>query len=284
VGKTIAYAYGFTFGNFLTVLGLCWVPLAITAAAAIVAFPSYFAGVQAMLTTGDPSGLASGGGLMFLFFIVGLASFIMMYVAIARQALGLRSGPAFYYFSLDAAFWRLLLSYLLTIVIVIGAAILIAIVSGILTVIFAPLAAIVIIVALFGMVYALLRVTFLQAPIAVAEDGRVVQRSWSLGKGNFWRIFAILLGIMIPLAIVQGVVQVSFFSSLAIVPPPPDAGPAEQLAFLAQVQTQVMDLLPVLIPIGVIFYAAMVAMIVSASAYAYRALVPAPEGTAAEFA
>jgi hypothetical protein len=284
VGKTLAYAYGFTFGNFLTVLGLCWVPLAITAAAAIVAFPTYVAGVQAMLTTGDPSGLVSGGGLMFLFFVVGFASFIMIYVAIARQALGLRSGPAFYYFSLDAAFWRLFLAYLLTIVIAIGGGIVLAIVSGILTVVFAPLAAVVLIVALFGMVYAMLRVTFLQAPIAVAEDRRVVQRSWSLGKGNFWRIFAILLGIMIPLAIVQIVVQMSFFSSLSIVLPPEDAGPAEQLAFLAQVQTEVMNLLPVLIPVAVVFYAVMIGMVVSASAYAYRALVPAPEGTAAEFA
>jgi hypothetical protein len=31
-------------------------------------------------------------------------------------------------------------------------------------------------------------------------------------------------------------------------------------------------------------YAAMIAMIVSASAFAYRSLVPAAEGTAAEFA
>src|SRR5689334_10765668 len=39
-----------------------------------------------------------------------------------------------------------------------------------------------------------------------------------------------------------------------------------------------------LVPIAIVFYSAMIAMIVSASAFAYRSLVPAPEGTAAEFA
>ena len=31
VAKTISYAYGFTFRNFLTVLGLAWFPLLISA-------------------------------------------------------------------------------------------------------------------------------------------------------------------------------------------------------------------------------------------------------------
>ncbi len=284
VGRTIAYAYGFTFGNFLTVLGLSWVPLALMAAAGILALPTYLAGVQAVLTNGDVSGLVTGGGLMFLFGIVVFAGFIMIYVAIARQALGLRSGPAFFYFSLDAAFWRLLLAYLLTIVIAIAGGILIAIVSGILVVVFAPLAAVAVLVALPGLLYVVLRLTFLQPAVAVAEESRVVGRSWSLGKGNFWRIFAVLLGIMVPMAILQFIIQISLFSSLAIVPPPEDASPAEAAAFMVQVASQIAGLLPILIPIAIVFYSAMIAMVVSASAFAYRSLVPAPEGMAAEFA
>lgn len=284
VGKTIAYAYGFTFGNFLTVLGLSWAPLALMAVAAYFTLPAYFSGMQAMLTTGDPSGLVTSSGLMVLFGIVAFAGFIMIYVGIARQALGLRNGPAFYYFSLDAAFWRLLLAYLLTIVIAMAGGILIAILAAILGIIFAPLAAIVVIVSLFGLVYVMLRLTFLQAPLAVAEERGVVGRSWALGKGNFWRIFAILLGIMIPMAIVQVVIQMSVFSSLSLVPPPEGASPAEAAAFMVQMGTQIAALLPILVPIAIIFYAAMIALVVSASAFAYRALVPAPEGTAAEFA
>ncbi len=284
VGRTIAYAYGFTFGNFLTVLGLSWVPLVLMAAAGILALPTYLAGVQAVLTNGDVSGLVTGGGLMFLFGIVVFAGFIMIYVAIARQALGLRSGPAFFYFSLDAAFWRLLLAYLLTIVIAIAGGILIAIVSGILVVVFAPLAAVAVLVALPGLFYVVLRLTFLQPAVAVAEESRVVGRSWSLGKGNFWRIFGVLLGIMVPMAILQFIIQISLFSSLAIVPPPEDASPAEAAAFMVQVASQIAGLLPILIPIAIVFYSAMIAMVVSASAFAYRSLVPAPEGMAAEFA
>src|SRR5215510_9262610 len=120
VGKTIAYAYGFTFGNFLTVLGLSWVPLVIMSVVAYFTIPAYFEGLQTMLTTGDTGALLAGFGLMSLFFVVMLVSFIMVYVAIARQALGLRSGPAFFYFSLDAAFWRLLLGFLLSFLIIGG--------------------------------------------------------------------------------------------------------------------------------------------------------------------
>jgi hypothetical protein len=39
-----------------------------------------------------------------------------------------------------------------------------------------------------------------------------------------------------------------------------------------------------LMVLGLSWAAAMIAMIVSASAFEYRSLVPAPEGTAAEFA
>jgi len=67
-------------------------------------------------------------------------------------------------------------------------------------------------------------------------------------------------------------------------PPPEGATPAEAAAFVAQIATEIMGVLPLLVPIAIVFYAAMIAMIVSASAFAYRSLVPAPEGTAAEFA
>lgn len=284
VGKTIAYAYGFTFGNFLTVLGLSWAPLAIMAVVALFALPAYFNGMVAIVTTGDASAFFAAAGLMFVLFVAAFGGFIMIYVAIARQALGLRTGPAFFYFSLDAAFWRLLLAYLVTIVIAFALAIGLSILAGIAAVIFAPLAILVPIVAVIAIIYGGLRLTFLMPPIAVAEERQVISRSWSLGKGNFWRMFAVILAIVIPLAIVQGVVQVSLFSSLILVPPPEDAGPAEMAAFMAQMMAQVSSLLPLLVPVYIVFYAATIALIISASAFAYRSLVPAPEGTAAEFA
>jgi hypothetical protein len=83
---------------------------------------------------------------------------------------------------------------------------------------------------------------------------------------------------------VQFVIQITLFSSLAITPPPEGASPAETAAFMAQMATEIVGALPYLVPIAIVFYAAMIAMIVSASAFAYRSLVPAPEGTAAEFA
>jgi hypothetical protein len=289
VGKTIAYAYGFTFGNFLTVLGLAWVPLAVVAAGAFLTLPSYFSGLAAMATAGDIGAGARGLGLMFLFLLIVFAGYVMIYVAIARQALGLRTGPAFFYFSLDAAFWRLLLSYLLTMLIAFGLAMVVMMVAGIVAVVFTALSALVLsllvpLIALSGIIYVMVRLTFLQPPIAVAEERGVIRRAWELGKGNFWRMFAVLLVIIIPLVIVQFVIQITLFSSLGINPPPEGADPAEAAAFMAQMATEIMGILPFLVPIAIVFYAVMIALIVSASAFAYRSLVPAPEGTAAEFA
>jgi hypothetical protein len=48
--------------------------------------------------------------------------------------------------------------------------------------------------------------------------------------------------------------------------------------------TQLAGLLPVLLVVGTLFNAALISLLTSASAFAYRSLVPAAEGTAAEFA
>ena len=292
VGKTIAYAYGFTFGNFLTVLGLSWVPLAIMAVAAYFALPAYFEGLRAALATGDPTRVYSGFGSMFLFGIVALMGFIMIYVGVARQALGLRTGPALFYFSLDAAFWRLLGAYLLAGLLAFSAMFLVAFGMTIAAVAFLGqgageailVAALIPVMVFLCLIYLFLRLMFFQAAVAVAEGERIVRRSWSLSKGNFWRIFAVLLAIVVPLFIVQFAVQIAFFSSLMIAPPPRDAGPEAAAAFMAQLGTQFAGLLPFLAPIAAIFYAAFIGLITSASAFAYRSLVPAAEGTAEAFA
>ena len=283
VGKTIAYAYAFTFGNFLTVLGLSWVPLAIMAAGAFLVVPVYFQGLQLMAANRDPSQLFTGFGSMALFGILAFACFVMMYVALARQALGLRTGPAYFYFSLDSAFWHLLAAYFLTFLLIMGGFLVVGIVAGVLGVLLAPLVALVILIALIGTFYVLLRLMFLQPAVAVAETNRIITRSWSLAKGNVWRIFVVLVGVIVPLVILQTIVQAAFFSSLAI-PPPPEDDPAAAIAFMAQLGAQVIALLPILIPVILLFYAAYTALIIGASAFAYRSLVPAAEGTAAEFA
>ena len=135
-----------------------------------------------------------------------------------------------------------------------------------------------------GAMYFLLRLMFFQAPVAVAEGEHVVRRSWSLASGNVWRIFVVFAGILVPLFILQMVVELAVFSSLSIAMPGPAASPAEAAAAMAQIFSQLVDLMPILAPVGIVFYVAFIGLVISASAFAYRSLVPAAEGTAAEFA
>ena len=294
VGKTISYAYSFTFGNFLTVVGLAWFPLLLVGIGAYLALPPYFAGLQAMMATQDPTKLSSAGGYMLLFMIVMFMSFNMIYVAVARQALGLRTGPAFFYFSLDRAFWRLLGAYLLMFLIVMGVMIAGGIVFGVLAGILvatvgqgvaAGAAGVTGAVVLVGLTFFLMfRLLFFMAPVTVAEGHRVLRRSWTLSGGNFWRIFAVLLAIMVPLIIVEIVLEVVIFGFVSLGPLRPNASPQETIAFYQQIGAQLYGMLPFLAPVAIVLYAVVIGLLISASSFAYRALVPATEGVAAEFA
>ena len=51
------------------------------------------------------------------------------------------------------------------------------------------------------MIFAVLRLGFLLTPVVVAENRISLRRPWELSRGNFWRIFAIALAIVIPLAL-----------------------------------------------------------------------------------
>src|SRR6185436_13464901 len=108
-------------------------------------------------------------------------------------------------------FWALFLAYLLTLAILFGSMIAATVVGGLLAVILGPVAAITLLIVVPAAMYVLVRLVFLQAPLAVAEGRKVVGRSWALSKGNFWRIFGILAAIFIPLIIVQVILQVTLF-------------------------------------------------------------------------
>ena len=286
MARTIERAYGFTFGHFLSVIGLAWLPLLIMGIGAYFLVPPYLAAIQNGLINGDPSGIVGSYGYVFLLMLIVIACFNMVYVAIARQVLGLRTGPAWFYFSLDGAFWRLLGAYLLMLLLIIGAMIVGAAIAGIMSV--AAGAAIgglsfVLVVLLFF--YLMLRLMFFMVPVSVAEGRRVLRRSWTLSSGNFWRIFVVLLAFMVPFFIVEVILETVLFVSVAAGSPPPQSSdPTQMMAYLMGLGTRIYALWPIVGPVVLVLYALIISLMVSAASFAYRALVPATEGIAEEFA
>jgi hypothetical protein len=128
-------------------------------------------------------------------------------------------------------------------------------------------------------VYALVRLSFLLTPIVVAEPkGFALERSWTLGRGNFWRMFAVLLAIFLPFLILEGIFLFGFmFRGVPF--PPPHASAQQLAAYQAAMNAHVMGLIqqtyhywyisyPAVIAFMVLFYG----MAVGAPCFAYRTL------------
>jgi hypothetical protein len=125
------------------------------------------------------------------------------------------------------------------------------------------------------------RLSFLIAPVAVA-DGRIsLIRAWLLTKGNFWRIFAVLLSVFIPLLIVEfGYLYAMYGGNL--IPPlgtpvTPDAVAQwqqhQQQAMLAATE-RTQHYWYISYPLWLLFGLILYGLFAGISAFAYRALIP----------
>src|ERR1051326_1194626 len=206
-GKTIAYAYSFTFGQLGTIIGLCWLPLVLMA---VLQFLPYAFG-------GNPMAPAENAAAQGRHALTGLASsllmlllYSMMYVPVTRQALGLRKGSAFVHIALGPpefrVFGALLLFFIVMMAMVIGIGILSLVLGGVSlatgkNAVVALISALLILAAVLGFIYAIVRLSFLIVPVTVAEEHVSLPRAWLLTQHNFWRIFAVLLAVLVPVSL-----------------------------------------------------------------------------------
>jgi hypothetical protein len=234
-----------------------------------------------------------------------LIGFVVMFVLVAcqmaaltREALGLRSGNAFLQFPFGAPAWRLLLTYLLFVLAIIAIYIMIFIIlllGGLALGLFArqlsKQAALLLVsvggltgfVAIFcGMIYIAVRLSFLIAPAAVAEQRITLIRGWLLTRGNFWRIFVILLSVLVPMLIAEFAYIYATFGWDFL----PPAGMQMNAVAIAQWQQHQRELVListakmqhywyVTYPIGLLVALIIYGLFAGISTFAYRALVPA---------
>jgi len=304
VGKTIAFAYGFAFGDFLTVLGIVWLPLGLALVLSYFAMTQGWNNVGGMMQAGD---FGAAQGAMRSLVLFGAAVLILQSVAtvgVTTQALGLRNGSPIVYFSLGAPVWRLVGAYILVfllfivfeIVFAIGAVLLgllagvvIAAVasasgthSGLSTATIVLLAVIGVAAFVGALLYIGARLVYLIAPVVVAEHKIDLTRGWTLTKGNFWRIVAIVLAIFIPLGIVSGTASILLYGSdmfppmQAIMQHASDQKMVQQLTdtWSRNLQTRMGDIWLIAYPVQFAISVLTTALSAGAAAFAYRALVP----------
>jgi hypothetical protein len=217
VGETISAAYSFAFAGFLSVLGTLWLPYVVLAA--------FSAGVVLLLAPDLPGHLMRGeldDSVMFgigrVAGLIGLASIVvsaMVTVGLQERALGRVEGPTFFYFSLGAPVWRMIgaiLLLILVLILILGLLVGATVAVSIAAIHFVPhvgtaIAVIAGIVAACWYIYAVVRLSFFLPAVVVAEGQIGLGRSWELGAGNFWRIFAVMFVVFVPVAIGFGIVQ-----------------------------------------------------------------------------
>ena len=303
VGATIAHAYRFAFRDFFKILGVMWLPLAIMWLPGLLMQKRMMA-LSAQLNTRPFTGI--GGMIWFLvpFYVVAMILLFMQVIGIAKLALGARSGPSWFYFSLDRPVWRLAGSFVLLVVaFILGwlAVLLGDFLIGFLlrsltghidnkavTATLGILAIIAMIAPWCAFFYSAVRLSFLLTPVVAAQEpGSALARGWTLGLGNFWRMFAILLVILVPYLVLEFILLFTvMFKGITF--PPPHASAAQATAFQVAMNSRAQELMlavyhywyvcyPLAIAVVVLFYG----MTVGAQCFAYRALVPAGSETEA---
>jgi hypothetical protein len=294
VGKTIARAYSFAFRDFFRILGVMWLPMAIMWIPGIFLQQRMMA-LQAQATAGNLAAFRELWPILSPLYLVIFVILFMQIIGIAKLALGIKKGPAWFYFSFGKPVWRLIGSLLLLLVAMfVGAlAVLLGGVAmgflvGLLTKavnnnLFTGIVGILAVVAMIALwcayFYALVRLTFFLVPVIAAEEqGFALARCWTLGHRNFWRAFVVLLAIVAPMFVLEFAFLFGFvFRGL---PFPTDHADAAQAAiFQAAINARSVEMVqamyhywyltfPIAIVVMVLFYGAYI----GAPCFAYRAL------------
>lgn len=291
VGATIAQTYRFAFGDFLKILGVMWPSMLLMWLPSLL-MRKQMTALSAQMAAQDFSSLRQLWPLISLFYLVAIVLIIVQVIGIAQLALGRHKGPVWFYFELGKPVWRLIGSFLLLILAFIagwistllGAFILgfiLALITKALNIAAIAIGiSVLVVIALFcAFVYCWVRLTFLLIPVvATQEEGLALGRSWTLGLGNFWRMFAVFLATVGPFIFLELVFVFGFmFKGIAF--PPPHATAAQMAAYQAAVNARSVEMMNgvyshwyIAYPLALVFVVVFYGLAVGAQCFAYRAL------------
>ncbi|MGZ5988319.1 MAG: hypothetical protein ACXWLZ_04620 [Rhizomicrobium sp.] len=302
--RTLLGAYRFAFTNFLSILGIAWFPFLIVGVTAAGLVYSMLPLLNSLLTTGQDKWSETQMipfvtplvGSMSLLFVVFILAFAMVNVGLMRKALGQHPGPIYIFFSLGEQVWRMIGAYLLLMLLAWGTMIAfglgLAVVTFALSKISATVqtvgTALLMLAAIFGGIYAIVRVQFFLPAVVVAEHHIGLRRSWNLGRGNFWRIVGIVILVTLPAYIVfttlfSVVLQISLVrhaGPLAGIMPHMMQGkmtPEELRQYLTALLSAVAGVWPILAVMELLYMVALTGLSAGAIATAYNLVTGATD-------
>jgi hypothetical protein len=300
IGHIIGQSYRFSFRGYFTVLGIVWLPgLLLLAAAYFLMVPMMheFAGIMRNMIQhpGDPAAalaMQSTLSRVYGFDFLVLLFMIWIQVGVTKEILGLRTGPRFVYLPSGADEGRVLLSYIVLIILAylaIAAVAVVAVLIGLACyAIFASglasgfdprtlgagFVVVPFLLIYFAILYVFVRLLYFVGPATVAERQMILNRSWQLTRGNFWRIFAILLATLLPIylaeIVLMGAAAIPMIHQLVAM-----RGNADPTAIFAAIWAGMARLLLYYAAVGFLVAPFFYGLLIAPAAFAYRALVPA---------
>jgi hypothetical protein len=278
VGQIIRQAYAFTFGEIGTVIGLTWIPTLINTVATYFMLRSYALVLESFETGAPPT---DGQALLpFPLAILSLFLVGMTGVALSRQVLGLRKGPAIAHVEFGAETLRvfagfigvylLTMLFVMTLMVAVGA--LAAIAGSIASPVAAALAAVGALAGIFALIYGVIRLGYLLIPSVVVDGHFGLTRSWQLTRGNVLRIVAILFATLMPLILVSDIATALVMGPL---PQPPAVQPTDMAGVIhiwAEQLRTTLPHLPALMGVSLVLAPLGYSLLFTPAALAYRIL------------
>ncbi len=290
--ETVSAVYQFTIQNYVKMLGIMWAPMALMFAVMVWQFVPMMASMQA--GSKDPAVLLAMMGHALMFEGAAFLLLIIIAVGFTKLSLGREVRWPYFYLSIGGDFWRLLLAYFLAFLIMLAALFAVSLLSGVVMVVLSSLivprgadqaqriAALstltpIIAIAVYGaMLFVAIRFAFLLAPIVILEKRIGLGRNWTLTHGNSWRIFLLVILLLLPLI---ALVCLQYFLMAVFGGPGMNivsswGNPQAQMAWSRAVMDMYMRYWFVYIPIGFLLGPIFYGPLMTAGAFVYRALHP----------
>ena len=295
--RTLVGAYRFALTNLLSIFGIAWFPFAIVGCVAVGLFYSLLPVLNTVFSTTMDKWdetqavpfFSSMLGALALLIVVVFVAHAMVMVGLMRKALGQQPEPVYFYFSLGAPVWRMIGAYVLLLLLAWGATIAFAVGIGLIVIGFSRVSQlaqsivtfVLMVTAIFGGIYAFVRVQFFLPAVVVAERHIGLRRSWNLGRGNFWRIvgitilvtlpayivFSTCLSIAMQFALAGHTAKLAAFNAHAMNGSPT---PAEMREYFMTIVAVLKSSWPILVLLELVYFAALIGLSAGAIATAYN--------------
>lgn len=219
VVATIRDAYAFAFGQLGGIIGLIWIPMVLLTVAQFFTLLRYYNAMIDFLATHNVTTLGPACLMLLAAMAAALLLYAIMFVSVSQLALGNRQPGVIAHFAFGPMEWRLARPLLgLVALAMLGLLIFMLLLSQVIASgkLSQQGASGVLMLLLCGATLAVAPRLLLLPTVTVNETAPALRRVWTLSHGNYLRLLAVLLALIVPVLAVVWVVNVALGGGLVM--------------------------------------------------------------------